>query len=118
MNRRTFLGLLGASAAAMVLDPELALWKPGATTHILPPPNGWNLSGYNPLPIPVPLKFHKDAFSLAMDPFTWPDDVIRAAVKDLADKIDREALRIYTARFDVLYGMQMLRPELAVRIDE
>jgi len=37
MNRRHFLSLLGASAAAMVLDPELLLWKPRAKTIFLPP---------------------------------------------------------------------------------
>lgn len=36
MNRRAFLGLFGASAAALVLDPEMLLWRPGAKTIFLP----------------------------------------------------------------------------------
>ena len=40
-TRRGFLGLLGssvaASAAALELDPELALWVPGKKTFFLPP---------------------------------------------------------------------------------
>lgn len=32
LNRRGFLGGLAAFAAACTLDPELALWKPGAKT--------------------------------------------------------------------------------------
>lgn len=105
MNRRSFLSLLGLGAAAMVLDPELALWKPGATTHILPPPQGWETVvgvdwGYKDSV--TALKFHKDAFSVVQGPlfldenqFKWRDDVIAAAVKDLADRIDRDALRFY-----------------------
>jgi hypothetical protein len=36
MNRRTFLGVSAAAAAAMVLDPERLLWVPGAKTFFLP----------------------------------------------------------------------------------
>ncbi len=36
LNRRSFLRLFGAGAAAMVLDPELLLWKPGEKTIFLP----------------------------------------------------------------------------------
>lgn len=36
MNRRGFLGLVGAGAAGFVLDPEQLLWRPGAKTIFLP----------------------------------------------------------------------------------
>lgn len=46
MNRRGFLGALGAAIAGAVAsqvlpDPEQLLWVPGAKAHILPPPQGW-----------------------------------------------------------------------------
>jgi hypothetical protein len=37
MNRRHFLQVLGGAAAAIALDPERALWVPGAKTIFLPP---------------------------------------------------------------------------------
>lgn len=37
MNRRGFLGILGAAAAGFALDPELALWVPGRKSIFLPP---------------------------------------------------------------------------------
>jgi len=37
MNRRAFLGLAATTAAALVFDPERALWVPGAKTIFLPP---------------------------------------------------------------------------------
>lgn len=37
MNRRGFLGAIGAALAAATLDPERALWIPGAKTFSLPP---------------------------------------------------------------------------------
>lgn len=45
MNRRSFFKLTLATGAGlaieMALDPELALWVPGAKTVFLPPPSGW-----------------------------------------------------------------------------
>jgi hypothetical protein len=44
MNRRHFLGSLSALAAGMVLDPDLALWRPGRTTYfdiVRPPVRPW-----------------------------------------------------------------------------
>lgn len=38
MNRRAFLASLGIGAAAIALDPELLLWKPGARSIFLPTP--------------------------------------------------------------------------------
>ena len=38
MNRRGFLGVLGAGLAGYVLDPERAIWLPGAKTYFLPTP--------------------------------------------------------------------------------
>jgi len=37
VNRRAFLALAAASAAGFALDPERALWVPGAKTIFLPP---------------------------------------------------------------------------------
>lgn len=37
ISRRGFLGGVTAAAAGFALDPELALWKPGAKTFFLPP---------------------------------------------------------------------------------
>lgn len=38
MNRRGFLGSLATAAAALVLDPERALWVPGAKKIFIPSP--------------------------------------------------------------------------------
>ncbi len=38
LSRRSFLGLLGAGTAAMVLDPEALLWRPGQRTIFIPKP--------------------------------------------------------------------------------
>ncbi len=38
MNRRGFIGTLAGFAAACMLDPERALWKPGAKTISIPKP--------------------------------------------------------------------------------
>lgn len=37
MNRRRFLQIASAAAAALVVDPEQLLWTPGAKTIFLPP---------------------------------------------------------------------------------
>lgn len=47
MNRRGFLGMLGAASAAAVLDPERLLWTPGRKLISIPNPrpasimSGW-----------------------------------------------------------------------------
>lgn len=38
VNRRSFIGALGALAATMVLDPDRALWVQGAKTISIPAP--------------------------------------------------------------------------------
>jgi len=48
MNRRGFLGSLAAFAAQCTLDPELALWKPGAKTISVPKPVSFGGFGYWP----------------------------------------------------------------------
>lgn len=42
MNRRVFLGLLASSVAGLTLDPERALWVPGAKALFTAPAGGWN----------------------------------------------------------------------------
>ena len=39
MNRRGFLGIFAGALAAATLDPERALWIPGAKTISIPKPN-------------------------------------------------------------------------------
>src|SRR5436309_10161427 len=41
MNRRGFLGMLGAAIAGAAYDPELALWVPGKKKIFIPPATGW-----------------------------------------------------------------------------
>lgn len=55
MNRRGFLRLLGLSAAGalapdLTLDPERALWVPGAKTFFLPPTPSPELFFHGPHP--------------------------------------------------------------------
>jgi hypothetical protein len=38
LNRRGFLGAIGAAVAAATLDPERALWIPGAKVYSIPAP--------------------------------------------------------------------------------
>lgn len=103
MNRRGFfkaLGIAAAGAVATAVDPERLLWTPGATTHILPPPQGWR-------PGPQGLVFHKDAFSFVTEDLKFsqvfsPDDwsgiedfrlrYLDPAVKALVERIDREIM--------------------------
>lgn len=39
MNRRGFIGAIGAALAGSMLDPERLLWVPGAKTISIPKPN-------------------------------------------------------------------------------
>ena len=43
MNRRGFIGSIAGFVAACTLDPELALWKPGAKLISVPKPVGVSL---------------------------------------------------------------------------
>ncbi len=50
VNRRGFLGMLGAAIAGATLDPEFAVWRPGAKLISIPkpsiqpiPPNAYDL---------------------------------------------------------------------------
>lgn len=101
MNRRRFLGLLGAGAvgAALapseLLDPDRAAWKPGAKRIFLPSEQG----------------------------IARPTDAqVRALSADTGISIrfireyDIERAGQFVNRFDVFIGMKVLRPELAVRI--
>lgn len=57
MNRRGFLRFLGA-ASAIALDPERALWVPGAKLISIPAPRVLHAS------MTLDLHFHADAFVL------------------------------------------------------
>ncbi len=41
MNRRGFLGMLGAAIAGAAYDPDLALWVPGKKKIFIRPPFTW-----------------------------------------------------------------------------
>ena len=70
-----------------------------------------------------PMIFHKDAFHLAIVPLELPDGAaFKARVNE--DGISVRVISDYaistdvnTWRFDVLYGVNALRPDLAVRIN-
>lgn len=89
MTRRNFLRAVGVAAAALVADPELALWKPGAKTIVLPPATGWKLPAVSDKQIGISLRYIRE-YDIAADRFS--------------------------VKLDVLYGMAVLRPDLAMKL--
>lgn len=101
MNRRRFLSLFGAAAAGAVLDPERLLWVPGAKTIVLPPAGGWIVS---PTPIMLGEVYASRDVYFGPDselPPAWKKH-IRAAAKELADRIDADCLRLYEQQMNDL----------------
>ena len=95
MNRRRFFSVLAAGVAGLAIDPERLVWTPGAKTHILPPAEGWK-------------EIHDAQREY---------DRLRSMELDMRLKFVRHVNGEFPARIDVLYGMQMVKPELAVRIN-
>jgi len=70
------------------------------------------------------LLFHRDAFALAMRPFSGADPLNLGSFQSAIDPVSGLALRLEVSRehkrtrfsYDVLYGVQAVRPELAVRL--
>ncbi len=94
IDRRGFLGALGAFAAGAVLDPERLLWVPGRKTIFVPAK-----------PIVQRLVFHRDAYALVMA------DLIGEAAQHLADEIDRIGLeRMRSYEINRLIGLPV-RPD-------
>lgn len=72
----------------------------------------------------VNLTFHRDAFALASRPFAGADPMGLGTFMSAVDPVSRLALRLEVSRqhkrtrfsYDILYGAQLVRPELAARI--
>lgn len=72
----------------------------------------------------VNLAFHRDAFALASRPFGEADPMNLGTFKSAVDPVSGLALRLEVSRqhkrtrfsFDILYGVKLVRPELACRI--
>jgi hypothetical protein len=70
------------------------------------------------------LLFHRDAFALAMRPFSGADPLGLGTYQSAIDPVSGLVLRLEVTRehkrtrfsYDVLYGVKAVRPELAVRI--
>lgn len=72
----------------------------------------------------VNLLFHRDAFALAMRPFAGADPMGLGKFQSAVDPVSGLALRLEVIRgkketifsYDVLYGVECVRPELACRV--
>ncbi len=70
------------------------------------------------------LLFHRDAFALAMRPFSGVDPLNLGSFQSAIDPVSGLALRLEVTRehkrtrfsYDVLYGVQTVRPEFAARV--
>lgn len=70
------------------------------------------------------LLFHRDAFALATRPFSGADPLQIGTYQSAIDPVSGLALRLEVSRehkrtrfsYDILYGVQAVRPELAARI--
>ena len=72
----------------------------------------------------VNLNVHRDAFALASRPFAGADPMGLGTYMSAVDPVSRLALRLEVSRqhkrtrfsYDILYGAQLVRPELAARM--
>ena len=126
---RQFVVMADASSdasgnATLTISPPIITSGPYQTVSAVPADNapmtfiGTGGTGYR-----QPMIFHKDAFHLAIVPLELPDGAaFKARVNE--DGISVRVISDYaistdvnTWRFDVLYGVNALRPDLAVRIN-
>jgi hypothetical protein len=101
-----------SNGGTIVISPGLKVAQAGATaitvkaTHV------------------VNLLFHRDAFALAMRPFSGADPLGIGNYQSAVDPVSGLVLRLEVTRehkrtrfaYDVLYGVKAVRPELAARI--
>ncbi|MCR4375867.1 MAG: hypothetical protein NUW22_13555 [Acidobacteria bacterium] len=105
MDRRRFLHLFGAAAAGLALDPERALWVPGAKRIFLP-------LVVHAVPS---LAFHPDAFTFVMAPLSPAQ--MQAQYNQMWSQV-LEQIEVNTAmptRLDCLYGVATLRDDRRLR---
>lgn len=109
MDRRKFLELLASGVTGFALDPEQALWIPGKKKIFLPP-----------------VSFHRGAFGFVMRDLPMPDPLppgwqiaIDQSIKNLADAIDRDALKLYERVYsvDILHGHAAIQPLSPTRFE-
>lgn len=92
MNRRGFLSLLGAGAAALALDPERALWVPGKKLISIPKVTATNAFAY----LENGHIFYRFEFDEA-DLDLFQSRYIEPAVKALVNHFDAIIFRNYQA---------------------
>lgn len=143
MNRRGFLRLLGTAAAAVALDPERVLWEPGKVSHHLAPAEGWRPlslheqylkgtisreSGFEWFADPDPdfLASARRRFDEAKAAEALTLEKMKADLAFLKGDQWKPSIRVVqqfdiaserkVTRFDVLYGVGLLRLEDANRL--
>lgn len=85
MNRRGFLGMLGAALAGSTVDPEKLLWVPGAKT----------------ISIPKAISVSEESIAnLALEEFLAR--YITPAARSIADAIDRQVLATINHRYALI----------------
>lgn len=98
MNRRSFFSLLGAATAASLIVPELELLTP-KRTFFLPPRGGWQFTNADLL--------------ISLDEFIRR--VIKPAMIEVANAIDRDAYAFYTGNqwsaFEMANAAQLRQPQ-------
>lgn len=113
----------GSGNLTMTISPPIITSGPYQTVNAAPADNalltflGTAATGYR-----QPMIFHKDAFHLAVVPLELPDGAsMKARVNEdgLSIRVISDyaiATDVNTWRFDVLYGVTALRPDLATRL--
>lgn len=111
LNRRGFFGLMGAAlvgAVAQRVLPDIPAPEPlepaAGTSYFFAPPGGWQAhSGRiaGALPAHQSIAFHPDSFVFAMEDIELDEfrrSHIDAAAKELARRIDEQALALYNVQ--------------------